>query len=165
RATDGVPRLIDQLADQALRLAADNRQKPCSVATIEAAWASLQQIPLPWSDPGTPLPRAASSIEFGTLEEDAEGEFGAGDSLQAPVLEGRYSSDRHPGETWPQPVDRRNLKHDENTALSPENIDRSLWSPIPSAGMGLSTLTLGPSSNPAVPAGSDASPEDHRPAD
>jgi type II secretory pathway predicted ATPase ExeA len=165
RATDGVPRLIDQLADQALRLAADNRQKPCSVATIEAAWASLQQIPLPWSDPGTPLPTAASTIEFGALEDDAESEFAAGDPLQAPVLEGLYSSHRHPTETLQQPADRPNLKHDENTGLSLETIDRSLWSPIPSAGMGLSTLTLGPSSNPAVPAGSETSSDDHRPAD
>ncbi len=75
RATDGVPRLIDQLCDQALRLASENRQRPCSASLIEAAWASLQQLPLPWSDTGTPIEEASSTIEFGSLDEDAENEF------------------------------------------------------------------------------------------
>lgn len=76
RATDGVPRLLDQLADQALRLASQQNQRPVSVAVVEAAWAALQQLPLPWSDSALPeISAAPTSVEFSTLEEDEDHGF------------------------------------------------------------------------------------------
>lgn len=51
RGTDGIPRLIDQLADQTLLLAAHERQRPISAALVGKAWGMLQQLPNPWSEP------------------------------------------------------------------------------------------------------------------
>lgn len=51
RGTDGIPRLIDQLADQTLLLAAQERQQPISAALVGKAWGMLQQLPNPWSEP------------------------------------------------------------------------------------------------------------------
>jgi type II secretory pathway predicted ATPase ExeA len=51
RGTDGIPRLIDQLADQTLLLAAQDRQRPISAALVGKAWSMLQQLPNPWSEP------------------------------------------------------------------------------------------------------------------
>ncbi|MCU0711296.1 MAG: AAA family ATPase [Pirellula sp.] len=53
RGTDGIPRLIDQLADQTLLLAAQERQRPISAALVGKAWGMLQQLPNPWSEPET----------------------------------------------------------------------------------------------------------------
>lgn len=53
RGSDGIPRLIDQLADQALMLACSEREKPVSAAMIGRAWCMLQQLPNPWSEPET----------------------------------------------------------------------------------------------------------------
>jgi hypothetical protein len=68
-ATDGVPRLINQLADQALVLGHLARQRPVAAATIDEAWADLQQLPAPWA----PAPPAATGapIEFGLLTDRA----------------------------------------------------------------------------------------------
>jgi type II secretory pathway predicted ATPase ExeA len=49
RATDGIPRLINQICDHALVLACAGGVKPIDVNGIEEAWADLQQLPTPWS--------------------------------------------------------------------------------------------------------------------
>ena len=46
-ATDGIPRLINQVCDHALMLAALGGHKQLDAAGIEEAWADLQQLPLP----------------------------------------------------------------------------------------------------------------------
>ena len=51
RGSDGIPRLIDRLADQSLLLAAQERQRPVSAALVGKAWGMLQQLPNPWSEP------------------------------------------------------------------------------------------------------------------
>ena len=71
-ATDGIPRLVNQVCDHALMLASLGGHKQLGPAGIEEAWADLQQLPVPWHEP----PAAASSesggiIEFGQLAEDA----------------------------------------------------------------------------------------------
>ena len=48
-ATDGVPRLVNQLCDHALLLGATQGLPTLTAATIEAAWSDLQQLPLPWA--------------------------------------------------------------------------------------------------------------------
>jgi type II secretory pathway predicted ATPase ExeA len=72
-ATDGIPRLINQLCDHALVLAALGGHRQLNAAGIQEAWADLQQLPLPWNEKS--LPAAAEStgsiIEFGELN-DAE---------------------------------------------------------------------------------------------
>ena len=49
RASDGVPRLINQLCDHALLLAHAAREHQLTEREIEEAWADLQQLPTPWS--------------------------------------------------------------------------------------------------------------------
>ena len=69
QATEGVPRLINQLCDHALVLAYADGQSTIDAGRIEAAWADLQQLPAPWtgeSDAGSP-----NIIEFGGLEDEA----------------------------------------------------------------------------------------------
>ncbi|MHB8902915.1 MAG: ExeA family protein [Thermoguttaceae bacterium] len=74
QATDGVPRLINQLCDHALILAfADGRAK-IDRAVVEEAWADLQQLPTPWNGDKDERP-SESIIEFGGLQ----GENTAGD--------------------------------------------------------------------------------------
>ena len=51
RGSDGIPRLIDQLADQSLMLACQDRERPVSAAMVGRAWCMLQQLPNPWSEP------------------------------------------------------------------------------------------------------------------
>ena len=51
RGSDGIPRLIDQLADQSLLLAFHDRERPVSAAMVGRAWSMLQQLPNPWSEP------------------------------------------------------------------------------------------------------------------
>src|SRR4029079_2446856 len=46
-ATDGIPRLINQVGDHALMLAALGGHRQIDAAGIEEAWADLQQLPVP----------------------------------------------------------------------------------------------------------------------
>jgi type II secretory pathway predicted ATPase ExeA len=72
RATDGIPRLINQVCDHALVMARLGGQTRIDGRGIEEAWADLQQLPGPWQ----PTPSYASAndsvLEFGTLEDDLE---------------------------------------------------------------------------------------------
>lgn len=71
QASDGIPRLINQICDHALLLAAQSHRRPVDAAMIETAWANLQQLPVPW--PETALERARSqetAVEFGALEDE-----------------------------------------------------------------------------------------------
>ncbi len=77
RAADGIPRLINQLADHALLLASGGGQGRVSEDGVNEAWADLQQLPSPWnaqnSHPdGEPVGvgSAESMIEFGSLDDD-----------------------------------------------------------------------------------------------
>ena len=65
QATDGVPRLINQVCDQALLLAHVNGWQQIEPAHVEEAWADLQQLPTPWNGES----QDEAVIEFGTLED------------------------------------------------------------------------------------------------
>ncbi len=78
-ASEGVPRLANQIMDHALVLAITRNQCPLSSALIEEAWADLQQLPAPWHAGADRLNAAAGSrnstgnaVEFGSLEDDYE---------------------------------------------------------------------------------------------
>ena len=70
-ATDGIPRLINQLCDHALMLAALGGHRKIDAGGIEEAWADLQQLPVPLHDPPSLGASAGSSsgvVEFGQLD-------------------------------------------------------------------------------------------------
>ncbi|RIK74527.1 MAG: hypothetical protein DCC68_22915 [Planctomycetota bacterium] len=71
RATDGVPRLVNQVCDHALVLAYADGLTDISAELVEQAWADLQQLPAPWSVP-EPMSsrRSGGAIEFGRLDDD-----------------------------------------------------------------------------------------------
>ncbi|MGA2063859.1 MAG: AAA family ATPase [Thermoguttaceae bacterium] len=68
KATDGVPRLINQVCDHALVLACAAGLGRIEPAHLEEAWADLQQLPTPSSDPARDT--APAVIEFGGLEDE-----------------------------------------------------------------------------------------------
>lgn len=70
-ATDGIPRLINQLCDHGLVLAALGGHRQLNAAGIEEAWADLQQLPLPWNEKSIPaaVETTGSIIEFGELND------------------------------------------------------------------------------------------------
>jgi type II secretory pathway predicted ATPase ExeA len=70
-ATDGIPRLVNQLCDHALLLALAGGKRSLTAAGIEEAWADLQQLPTPWNAAqGAPaIERNAGVVEFGSLDD------------------------------------------------------------------------------------------------
>ncbi len=69
RGSDGIPRLIDQLADQSLLLACNEQERPVSASLVGKAWSMLQQLPNPWSAPET-ISRATASQDFSMRSAD-----------------------------------------------------------------------------------------------
>ena len=70
KATDGVPRLINQLCDHALLTAYVAGLRTIGPAQIEEAWADLQQLPTPWNGEGRS--EKCGVIEFGRIEDSAD---------------------------------------------------------------------------------------------
>lgn len=67
-ASDGVPRLVNQVCDRALLMAEDRGAKTIDQGLIQAAWSDLHQLPAPWHTPEPTLASPESDvIEFGVL--------------------------------------------------------------------------------------------------
>ncbi|HJQ80547.1 MAG TPA: AAA family ATPase [Lacipirellulaceae bacterium] len=68
-ATDGVPRLVNQLCDRALVMAEAQNLARIDRNLIQAAWSDLQQLPTPWETPSSTSAAATSTqvVEFGQL--------------------------------------------------------------------------------------------------
>jgi type II secretory pathway predicted ATPase ExeA len=71
-ATEGIPRLINQLCDHALMLAALGGHRQIDAEGIEEAWADLQQLPAPVhrSSGVAQAIGGTGSIEFGQLRDE-----------------------------------------------------------------------------------------------
>jgi hypothetical protein len=83
-ATDGVPRLVNQVCDRALMDAAEAKRVRIDRSIIQAAWADIQQLPAPWDTPAptTAPPAPLQVVEFGQLGESAKSE-----SIPVPQIE------------------------------------------------------------------------------
>jgi type II secretory pathway predicted ATPase ExeA len=91
RASDGVPRLINQIGDHALLLSYLAKLKPVNKAAIEEAWSDLQQLPSPWQVTDHPASVAAkeesaSIIEFGSLDDAVGPPSAEPDVLENPAI-------------------------------------------------------------------------------
>ena len=86
RATDGIPRLVNQLCDHVLVMASAGGVRQLSAIHIEEAWADLQQLPTPWSVSGTTAesPPQTDVVEFGSLDDEASPSEST-DALEADV--------------------------------------------------------------------------------
>jgi len=69
-ATDGIPRLVNQLGDQLVWMAQDTGQTPLDGQIVQQAWSELQQLPAPWNTPTVSAPTEESVIEFGELSSE-----------------------------------------------------------------------------------------------
>jgi len=92
RASDGLPRLINQVCDRAIVLATEQGRRVIDSAAISEAWSDLHQLAAPWQSPASSRLAAAaaqsaapssSSIEFGMLDDDSF-DNGAFDSVASP---------------------------------------------------------------------------------
>ena len=79
KATDGVPRLINQVCDHALLLAYAGGKRQVEPGLVEEAWADLQQLPTPWNEQSD---SDRNIIEFGGLD-DEPAEAGKADDAKA----------------------------------------------------------------------------------
>ena len=70
-ATDGVPRLINQLCDQLLWLANETGYSPLDAEIVQQAWSELQQLPAPWNS--SPLDNPGHAVAFGELDSEKPG--------------------------------------------------------------------------------------------
>ena len=98
RATDGVPRLINQLCDHALLLAFVGGRNAVDAPCVNEAWADLQQLPAqriaekPSASPG------GDTIEFGGLDDDepSSAQTAPAASSALPLLRVAESEDEAP---------------------------------------------------------------------
>lgn len=71
-ATGGVPRLVNQLGDQAMWMAEETECTPLDAALVQQAWSELQQLPAPWNTEVAAPPTASTGgvdvVEFGELD-------------------------------------------------------------------------------------------------
>lgn len=65
-ASEGIPRLANQVMDHALILAITNDQYPISAALVQEAWSDLQQLPMSWNQHE---PTAGAPVEFGSIDD------------------------------------------------------------------------------------------------
>lgn len=70
-ATDGVPRLINQIGDQLVWLVGETGYAPIDAAIVQQAWSDLQQIPAPWNLSATE--ELNNPVEFGELSTPSSG--------------------------------------------------------------------------------------------
>ena len=77
--TGGVPRVVNQLCDHALVMAASKEQRQIDEFSIDEAWADLQRLPLPENHLPTESAVAAQDAETptGTTENESIVEFGS----------------------------------------------------------------------------------------
>lgn len=77
-ASDGIPRLVNQLMDHTLMMASKRASSLVSSDLVNESWAELQQLPTPWTAGKTEdaLVSQGNAIEFGELDESPdEAEF------------------------------------------------------------------------------------------
>ncbi|HEV2969744.1 MAG TPA: AAA family ATPase, partial [Pirellulales bacterium] len=110
RATDGIPRLVNQVCDHALISAYANGARPISQAVIEEAWADLQQLPTPWNAAAGAADQPRDIIEFGALEDvvplKPPRESAAAPRLRAVREEERVGDDGETDLFYGEPVER-----------------------------------------------------------
>jgi type II secretory pathway predicted ATPase ExeA len=73
-ATDGVPRLVNQLCDRTLAVADAENCSRIDRQVVQTAWSDLQQLPSPWevsTAVAAAAPARESVVEFGGLNVDA----------------------------------------------------------------------------------------------
>ncbi len=85
QASDGVPRLINQVCDRALLMAVEQHADKINAEAIQAAWSDLHQLPAPWHLPPTSkIQQPASELASGfqAIEFDSQVSDDLSESLE-----------------------------------------------------------------------------------
>ncbi|MGI9427083.1 MAG: ExeA family protein [Bythopirellula sp.] len=92
-ATDGAPRLINQLGDQLMWMVAETGYAPLDSLIVQQAWSELQQLPAPWNTQSQES--LGGAVEFGELPGD-DGDDGDKDEIvfEDDSYESEYDDDR-----------------------------------------------------------------------
>lgn len=82
QASDGAPRLVNQIGDRALVLAVESGEPRITGDLIQQAWSDLHQLAAPWHTPAALAPQVAedltalgmdgATIEFGLLDDELD---------------------------------------------------------------------------------------------
>lgn len=87
QATNGVPRLVNQICDHAMLMASVGNIDQLRKSNIEEAWADLQQLPMPTAAQNKPS-SSDVVVEFGSLDDEPEDDpAGQIDDIQRVVAE------------------------------------------------------------------------------
>ncbi len=103
RATDGIPRLVNQVCDHALVLACAAGVHKLDKRRIEEAWADLQQLPTPWNNTAGASKGGSTSdvIEFGLLDAHSADETPVTDSEPSATVEIEFDELGHEPDAEP----------------------------------------------------------------
>ncbi len=119
RATDGIPRLINQLCDQSLMRAFADQDRHVNAGLVEQAWSDLQQLPTPWNDE---LPQGSTSVvEFGALSDDDD-QPAAFEMIQPPIPE-QYAAEEQLPEQYELDLDAWATEEPSEPASSSHEFD------------------------------------------
>ncbi len=99
QATNGIPRLVNQLCDHALWWAWKHQHRQLDARIVQEAWADLQQLPPPSVATGGGGP-GPGLIEFGLLEEDDQPQPPS--ASEEPIPHGPSASLSYAGQQSPQ---------------------------------------------------------------
>ncbi len=103
-ATDGVPRLVNQLGDQLLWMVAETGYAPLDGQIVQQAWSELQQLPAPWNtqtNESLTNDTLSAAVEFGELPSEElvleeivfeDDSIAAEDTFEG-TYEGNYAAD------------------------------------------------------------------------
>jgi len=80
QATDGIPRAINQVCDYALLLAQHAGRGHLEPSDVEAAWAELQQMPMPSGVESANQGGGGQVIEFGALDDSMDDSLDGGET-------------------------------------------------------------------------------------
>lgn len=106
QATNGVPRLINQLCDHALLLACAAGRREVTAACVQEAWSDLQQLPAPSHE--SPAGEPGGVIEFGQLDDEPErsGEVSSTEPSGADCVSGGSDIPGGTEALSPEPIER-----------------------------------------------------------
>jgi type II secretory pathway predicted ATPase ExeA len=91
-ATDGVPRLVNQLGDQLVWMVEETGYLPIDAAIVQQAWSDLQQLPAPWNL--QTIEPFGSAVEYGELTPSLVEDSLDGDDLPALIPISGHASRR-----------------------------------------------------------------------
>ncbi len=119
-ASAGIPRLINQLMDQAIEFARSTGKSRLDDACVQMAWAELQQLPSPVLD--AELRPQGAAVEFGELDEHIEQAQSPPATTHPNPAEQTSNSPAEVSDTTPSPANRSPVD-DEHESVADELAD------------------------------------------